>query len=172
MDCTKYLLLVIVATVAVTAGCLWGNAPLAVPGSPPAPHNGTPGALPGEDQSEKLTVPPERETGPLSPAPFVPGTTYPAGSRIRLSGPTILSPGNHILVEVRSVSFFPTGKSQSLPVSGTAGIATVEKSDGTAFNSWSYEWDTERWEPGEYLVQVRGMEVPAFSLDTRFFLAP
>jgi hypothetical protein len=100
-----------------------------------------------------------------------PGGIYRAGDHLVLSGVTILSPGNHILVEVEPILFGPTKKGENLPVAGVSGVVSVLRQEGASFSTWSFEFDTTGWEPGEYLVQVRGIEVPTVRLDIGFSLA-
>lgn len=115
----------------------------------------------------EVTVVAERSARPLAP-----GAVYRAGDTLAISGETILSPGNHVLVQVTPLAFGPTKKGTSLPVSGVSGMVPVTRQEGAAFSRWSFEFDTTGWEPGEYVVRVQGIEVPAFSLDVRFALAP
>jgi len=104
--------------------------------------------------------------------PFQPKGAYRAGDRILLSGTTILSPGNHILVEVTPVSFLPTKKSDPLAASGSAGVVVVLAGERGLPNTWSYLIDTRGWEPDEYQVKVQGVEVPRSTASFRFTLRP
>ncbi|HOT03502.1 MAG TPA: hypothetical protein PK069_04925 [Methanolinea sp.] len=115
------------------------------------------------------------EEPPLPPNlahPFRHQGAYRAGDRILLNGTTILSPGNHILVEVTPVSFGPTRKSDPVAVSGSAGVVAVLAGERGLPNTWSYLIDTRGWEPDEYLVKVQGIEVPLSTASFRFTLLP
>jgi hypothetical protein len=87
---------------------------------------------------------------------------------ILLGGTTILSPGNHILVEVSPVSFGPTKKGDRSDSSGTSGVVSVAPGDADSRNTWAFLIDTRGWEPDEYMVHITGIEVPRFTLSSRF----
>jgi hypothetical protein len=108
------------------------------------------------------------ETTTPTPLPFVPGGTYRKGDMILLGGTTILSPGNHILVEVSPVSFGPTKKGDRSDSSGTSGVVSVAPGDADSRNTWAFLIDTRGWEPDEYMVHITGIEVPRFTLSSRF----
>lgn len=132
------------------------------------PHHPAPGQVQETvTVAAEVTVEAERSARPL-----VPGAVYRAGDTLAISGETILSPGNHLLVQVTPLAFGPTKKGAGLPVSGVSGMVPVTRQEGADFSGWSFEFDTTGWEPGEYVVRVEGIEVPSFSLDVRFALAP
>lgn len=108
------------------------------------------------------------ETTAHTPLPFVPGGIYRKGDMILLGGTTILSPGNHILVEVSPVSFGPTKKGDPSDSFGTSGVVSVAPGDADSRNTWAFLIDTRGWEPDEYMVHITGIEVPRFTLSSRF----
>lgn len=108
-------------------------------------------------------IPQENDT-----IPFIPGGVYHAGDRLILEEPTILSPGNRILIEVRSVSFQPTSKTSDNRFYGVSGIAIVGKGTADSINSWRFEIDTRGWAPDEYQVQIQGITVKNYRISTGF----
>jgi len=166
-------LVVLLVTLLVATGCM---APQTQGGEGRGSPGGTPGITPvptappqvQETVTVAAEVPVEAER---SPRPLAPGAVYRAGDTLTISGETILSPGNHVLVQVTPVAFGPTKKGAGLPVSGVSGVVPVTRQEGAAFSRWSFGFDTTGWEPGEYMVRVQGIEVPDFSLDLRFSLA-
>jgi hypothetical protein len=170
----RLALALILAILLMSAGCMapqdrGGEERISTGGAPEITLNTT---VPGQ-APETVTVAAggtpagERVTRLLSP-----GAVYRAGDTLAVSGETILSPGNHVLVQVSPIAFGPTKKGESPPVSGVSGVIPVTRQEGAAFSRWSFQFDTTGWEPGEYAVRVQGIEVPAFSLDLRFALAP
>ncbi|MDH7511154.1 MAG: hypothetical protein QHH04_08970 [Methanolinea sp.] len=167
-------LVLLLVTLLMVTGCI---APLTQGGEGRKSPGGTPGIMPvpttPRQVQETVTVAAEMPVeAERSTRPLVHGAKYRAGDTLAISGETILSPGNHVLVQVTPLAFGPTKKGASLPVSGASGVVPVTRQEGASFSRWSFEFDTTGWEPGEYGVRVQGIEVPAFSLDVRFALAP
>ncbi len=163
--------LAFLAALLVSAGCL-APGPVEKDGGTPA---GTPGmtvATPVASQLQENVTPATEGAGDVGEASraLAPGGTYRAGDQLVLSGVTILSPGNHLLVEVEPIMFGPTRKGESLPVAGVSGVVPVLRQEGASFSTWSFGFDTAGWEPGEYLARVRGIEVPTVALEMRFSL--
>ncbi|MCU0632708.1 MAG: hypothetical protein MUC66_07010 [Methanolinea sp.] len=104
--------------------------------------------------------------------PFLPGGEYRAGDRILLAATTILSPENHVLVEVIPVSFGPVRKSDSATSSGISGVVEVRPGEQGLPNTWSFLIDTGGWGLDDYLVKVQGIEVPGYTATFRFTIAP
>lgn len=163
-------ILVIALLAAVCGGCLMAGGPEEEVPSPETPSAApTPPSTDGGADTGK----PEESFRPDDLVhPFHPGGAYRAGDRILLNGTTILSPGNHILVEVTPVSFAPTRKSDPVTVSGSAGVVAVLAGERGLPNTWSYLIDTLGWEPDEYQVKVQGIEVPLSTAGFRFTLRP
>jgi hypothetical protein len=139
--------------------------------------------------SETLAMPPEPSinsstttvsTSPSSqpdetlmgPVVFMPGGNYHVGDRILMTGTTILSPGNQLLIEVSSVSFGPTNKTMENGIYGISAVITVEKGVGDSQNRWEYLLDTTNFAPDEYQVLISGITVPTFRESTSFLLLP
>jgi len=101
---------------------------------------------------------------------FVPGGVYHVGDTILISGTTILSPGNRILIEVTSASFGPTNKSEESRFYGASAVVTVEKGTMNSVNSWSYPLDTGNFAPDTYLVSISGITVKAYAQSSSFVL--
>jgi hypothetical protein len=148
-------------------GCISQPAtpPLSLPGSPetsPAPTTLPVETTPTEKPSESLG----------GPVQFIPGGEYHVGDRIRMTGTTILSPGNQLLIEVSSLAFSPTNKTTENQFSGASAIVTVEKGEADSQNRWSYVLDTAGFVPGDYQVLITGIDVPAFQKSAYFTLLP
>jgi hypothetical protein len=146
-------------------GCLQYPAPPAAPPTSlvPAP---TETAVPLAPVVTTATVAPP---GPLT---FVPGGIYHAGDHIVISGKTILSPGNRILVEITSASFGPANKSAGSEFYGATGIVTVQPGAVGLPNTWSFDLDTATLAPDMYQVLVEGITVKTYRESTSFTLLP
>lgn len=165
VDC-RYIIVLLLLLPVIMIGCL--QAPPAGEHEsavrlPPTPEPQVNAAKDSIGEGIALT-----ETRVERPLPFVPGGAYREGDMILLEGTTILSPGNHILIEVSSVSFGPTKKSEWRGSFGTSGVASVGKGEVDSRNTWAFIIDTKGWGPDEYLVQVEGIEVPVYTLFSRF----
>ena len=91
--------------------------------------------------------------------------TVTAGETVTIGGATNLAPGNRLLITVTPVGFAPTNKSAPSGAGGTAGTAVVEAGNDTA-NTWSFDVDTTRFEPGEYSVTIAWVEGDATASTT------
>jgi len=165
LDC-RYIIVLLVLLSVIMAGCL--QAPPAGEHEravllTPTPEPPVQGAKDSVGEGIALT-----ETRVERPLPFIPGKAYREGDVILLEGTTILSPGNHILIEVSPVSFGPTKKSERRVSFGTSGVVSVGKGDADSRNTWAFIIDTKGWGPDVYLVQVEGIEVPGYTLSSRF----
>jgi hypothetical protein len=126
------------------------------------PLAGTPAASPAATPDESLG----------GPVRFVPGREYHVGDAILLTGTTILSPGNELLVEVVELEFSPTNKTDDTAFSGASAIVTVEKGRVDSRNTWEYTLDTTGFGPGEYQVLITGIQVTGFQKSANFTLLP
>ena len=165
LDCMSIIAVLVLISVTLS-GCL--NAPSAGENEIPViPTLSSAPEVPGMqgNAGEGIALTETRAERPLS---FVPGGAYNEGDVILLEGTTILSPGNHILIEISPVSFGPTKKSERRVSFGTSGVVSVGKGEADSRNTWAFIIDTKGWEPDEYLVQVSGIEVPKFTLSSRF----
>ena len=89
-----------------------------------------------------------------------------------MTGTTILSPGNELLIEVTEMEFSPTNKTDDTAFSGTSAIVTVEKGRVDSRNTWEYTLDTTGFSPGEYQVLITGIQVTGFQKSAYFTLLP
>jgi hypothetical protein len=166
----------------LVSGCTWNYVPdrepgagIPVTGIPEAPRTPVPDITtdivspsPSPNQSVSLQTPlQEAIEGNIR---FVPGGIYHVGDRILISGTTILSPGNQILIEVTSASFGPTNKSEESRFYGASAVITVEKGSLNSVNSWSYVLDTGDLAPDTYLVSISGITVKAYDQSSSFVL--
>lgn len=101
-----------------------------------------------------------------------PGGEYHAGDMIRISGTTNLHPGNRLLIEVTSVSFYPTNKSEDARFYGISDVVTVERGVDDRHNTWVYTLDTTDLAPDRYTVQVSGITTKTFRKSSYFELLP
>lgn len=131
--------------------------------TPDVTHSvGTPAASPEATPDESLG----------GPVRFVPGRDYHVGDTIFLTGTTILSPGNELLVEVTELEFSPTNKTEGAAFSGASAIVTVEKGQGDSQNTWEYALDTAGFAPGDYQILITGIQVTGFRKSAYFTLLP
>jgi hypothetical protein len=122
----------------------------------------------GQDVSPSpATTPRELLGGPIQ---FIPGGEYHVGDRILMTGTTILSPGNQLLIEVTAVAFGPTNKTEDNRFSGSSAIVTVEKGQVNSQNTWEYILDTAGFLPGDYQVLITGIQVTQFQKSAYFIL--
>jgi hypothetical protein len=126
------------------------------------PSVGTPAAYPAATPDESLG----------GPVRFVPGREYHVGDRILLTGTTILSPGNELLVEVTELEFSPTNKTDETAFSGASAIVTVKKGREDSKNTWEYILNTTGFRPGDYQVLITGIKVTGFRKSAYFTLLP
>ncbi len=170
------VLIVLIALLAVSlGGCLQQGAMepcetrvTAIPGTPDTATSPGPSTPPVPAGEEAFSA--GDEVTPGATLPLKERGTYNAGDRIRVGGTTILSPGNHILIEVIPQSFGPTRKGVPDNTSGVSGIVEVMPGKSGGMNSWDFVIDTGGWKTDEYLVQVRGIEVPGYAWAIRFTL--
>jgi len=107
------------------------------------------------------------EEGPIQ---FHPGGEYHVGDTIVISGTTNLHPGNRLLVEITSVSFHPTNKSEYSRFYGVSDVVTVKKGPNDRNNTWSYILDTTDLTPDKYNVLVSGITTKTFRKSASFDL--
>jgi|MTBAKMStandDraft_1061839.scaffolds.fasta_scaffold28698_2 hypothetical protein len=158
-------LAVIILCLAVLAGGCIGQEREAPPPTTPAP-------APPPTTPESPTVPPTVDESLGGPVEFEPRGEYRVGDRIILSGVTNLAPGNELLIEVRSVSFGPTTKTEDSRFSGVSATVVVEQGAVDSRNTWHYLLDTTGFVPDQYQVEISGITVPAFRKSASFTLIP
>uniref|UniRef100_UPI00272EC6F6 PGF-CTERM sorting domain-containing protein n=1 Tax=Methanoculleus sp. TaxID=90427 RepID=UPI00272EC6F6 len=79
-----------------------------------------------------------------------------AGSTFTITGTTNLAVGDTLNVEVTSVAFQPTTKSEASGFGSVAGVTTVQQGDGA--NTWSFEVDGTSFKPDQYIVRVESID--------------
>jgi hypothetical protein len=161
------VLLLLLLPVVIMAGCVQET-------ETPQGHEtpAIPPELPSLPDTFPMPVPlsPVPDELPAGSVPFIPGRTYHAGDQILMTGTTILSPGNQLLIEISSVAFGPTGKNVDNRISGISAVITVEKGERDSQNRWHYLIDTRDFAPDEYQVLISGITVPKFRESTSFIL--
>lgn len=162
----RYIVSVLIILPVILGGCVshqaMDDSGVVVPATPPPD---TDGQAVEHDENVGIAF---TETPVTKPLPFVPGGMYREGDMLILGGTTILSPGNHLLVEVSPVSFGPAKKGDRRDSFGTSGVVSVAPGDADSRNTWAFLIDTGGWEPDEYMVHITGIEVPGFTLSSRF----
>jgi hypothetical protein len=159
------LLLIIILLI---SGCIQEQAPQTTPPATEVQETPMPVTTAQVTPSPGLT-PNESLGGPIQ---FIPGGEYYVGDRILITGTTILSPGNQLLIEVSALSFTPTNKSEENTFSGASAIVTVQKGMVNSQNFWEYTFDTTGFNPGEYQVLITGIQVNQFQKSAYFSLLP
>ena len=159
------LFVIILVSLAVLGGGCIGQQPEVPPPATTAPE-------PIRTTPEPPTAIPTIDESLGGPVEFEPGGEYHVGDRILISGITNLAPGNELLIEVRSVSFGPTPKTEESRFSGVSATIVVEKGAVDSQNTWSYLLDTTGFVPDQYQVVISGITVPAFRKSATFFLLP
>lgn len=161
---TGLLVIILVCLAVLGGGCIGQQPEIPPPATTlPTPMETTPGTP---------TVTPTVDESLGGPVEFEPRGEYHVGDRILLSGITNLAPGNELLIEVRSVSFGPTEKTEDSRVSGISATVVVEKGAVDSRNTWSYLLDTTGFVPDQYQVVISGITVPAFRKSASFTLLP
>jgi hypothetical protein len=145
-------------------GCIQDQAQPTTPEATPFPE-GT--SAPGTPAAR--ATPDESLGGPVR---FVPGGEYHAGDTILLTGTTILSPGNELLIEVTELGFSPTYKTEDEGFSGASATVTVRRGLEDSRNTWEYTLDTTGFAPGDYQVLITGIQVTGFQKSAYFTLLP
>jgi hypothetical protein len=157
------LLLVVILLI---GGCVQEQAPPSPPGTTgvQAP---SPSPTAAYVTQSPVMSPNESLGGPIQ---FVPGGEYHVGDRILMTGTTILSPGNQLLIEVTGLAFAPTNKTEDNQFSGASAIVTVERGRENSQNTWEYILDTTGFTPGDYQVLITGIQVTGFQKSAYFTL--
>jgi hypothetical protein len=169
-SCMKAVItLSIILVFALSTGCVMqGPEGPGIAGPPtgvPTPTGTTP--LPGTPI--KPTIP-GVETTPLPILGLaLPGVVY-RGENVTISGTTILTIGQPIMVEVVSAEFGPANKTEDTMFSGASGVVRVTGGRELP-HYWSFSFSTSGFRPGLYLVQVYGLEVNV-AASTQFELLP
>jgi hypothetical protein len=159
-------LAVFVLALILVCGCSQDQSQPTGPETQPTPEVNPSAGIPA---ASPTITPDEPREGPV---PFVPGREYHVGDTILLTGTTILSPGNELLVEVTELEFSPTNKTEDTPFSGASAIVTVKSGQEDSRNTWEYTLDTTGFSPGDYQVLITGIQVTGFQESAYFTLLP
>ena len=106
------------------------------------------------------------------PVQFVPGGVFREGDEILITGTTILSPGNPLLIEISSIAFGPSNKTDPAFFSGATAVIEVMNGPYEGQNTWRYLLNTSGFVPGEYSLEITGLEVQGFRETATFTLIP
>ncbi|NYT21536.1 MAG: hypothetical protein GKC07_07030 [Methanomicrobiales archaeon] len=169
---TGILVMILVCLAVLGGGCIGQQPEISHPATVTPTPLPTTVPTPTGTQPEPTTVPPTIDESLGGPIEFEPRGEYVVGDRILLSGITNLAPGNELLIEVRSVSFGPTPKTEDSRIAGVSATVVVEKGAVDSRNTWSYLLDTTGFVPDRYQVEISGITVPAFRKSTSFTLNP
>jgi hypothetical protein len=77
-----------------------------------------------------------------------------------------------LLIEIQSVEFGPTNKSDLSYNSGATAVIEVEKGSPEGPNTWRYLLNTSGFVPGNYSLEITGLNVPGFRESGSFTLIP
>jgi hypothetical protein len=147
------------------SGCVQEMGDSSIPGSP---WLGT--TAPPTPQVQKTVMLPPAGEPATGPVQFIPGGNYRVGDEILITGTTILSPGNPLLIEIRSSAFGPSNKTDPTYFSGATAVIEVLKGSSEGQNTWRYLLNTSGFTPGEYSLEITGLKVQNFRESATFSL--
>jgi hypothetical protein len=148
------------------SGCILEKEAGSIPKSPVPAMTSAPASV-------LITATPTPTGSPASgPVPFVPGGVYRSGDELLITGTTILSPGNPLLIEIASVAFGPTNKTDQAYFSGVSAVIEVMNETHKGQNSWHYLLNTSGFVPGDYSLEISGLKVQGFRKTATFTLIP
>jgi hypothetical protein len=75
-----------------------------------------------------------------------------------------------LLIEIQSVAFGPTNKSDPTYYSGATAVIEVEKGSPDGQNTWRYLLNTSGFVPGDYSLEITGLKVQGFRESGSFTL--
>lgn len=160
------LVIAVLVGMILLPGCLQDADSMEVPESTvPATPSPTPSV------PTPVTHPPPSPPEP-GPVQFVPGGVYHEGDELLITGTTILSPKNPLLVNIMSVPFGPTNKTDPTSFSGATAVVEVQAGSPGGQNTWHYILNTTGFVPGDYSVEISGLEVQGFQETETFTLVP
>jgi hypothetical protein len=161
---TRALIAAVLVGWILLSGCVQETGDSNVPESP-GPATAPP--TPPVQMTVMLLPYGEPVTGPVQ---FIPGGVYRVGDTILITGTTILSPGNPLLIEIRSIAFGPSNKSDPDYFSGATAVIEVLKGSSEGQNTWRYVLNTSGFSPGEYSLEITGLKVLNFRESASFSL--
>jgi hypothetical protein len=160
----RALIAAVLVGMVILSGCIQEKDPIGITESPVLTMVPT-------TPSVLVTVTPTPAGGPATgPVQFVPGGMYHVGDEILITGTTILSPGNPLLIEIQSIAFGPSNKTDPAYFSGTTAVIEVMKGSPKGQNTWRYLLNTSGFIPGEYSLEITGLNVPGFRKTATFTL--
>lgn len=160
------LIVAILVGMVILSGCIQENETGSLPESPVPTMTSTPASV-------LMTVTPTPTGSPASgPVPFVPGGVYHSGDELLITGTTILSKGNPLLIEISSIAFGPTNKTDPAYFSGVSAVIEVMNETHKGQNSWHYLLNTSGFVPGDYSLEITGLKVQEFRKTATFTLIP
>lgn len=161
---TRIVMAAVLVGLIILSGCVQEKGDRSIPESP-APTD-TP-ATPPVQVAVMHPAAGEPETGPVQ---FIPGGVYRVGDEILITGTTILSPGNPLLIEIRAIAFAPSNKTDPDYFSGATAVIDVLKGSSDGQNTWRYVLNTSGFAPGEYSLEITGLKVQEFRESASFSL--
>ncbi len=166
MTISRVLVAAVLAGLVILSGCLQEKEAGSIPESPvPDIASATPSVL--------VTATPSPTGGPATgPVQFVPGGVYRSGDELLITGTTILSPGNPLLIEISSIAFGPSNKTDPAYFSGAAAVIEVMNETHKGQNTWQYLLNTSGFVPGDYSLEITGLKVQGFRKTATFTLIP
>jgi hypothetical protein len=164
---SRGLVFAVIVGMVILAGCIQEKDAASIPENPPP-------ALTSDTPSGPVTetrIPPA-DFPAAGPVQFVPARVYHTGDEILITGTTILSPGNPLLVEVQSLAFGPSNKTDPAYFSGETAVIEVMKGSTEGQNTWRYLLNTSGFVPGDYSLEISGLKVQGFHETASFTLIP
>ena len=156
----------VLAGMVLLSGCIQEKDAIDTPESTiTTPVSPTPSAL--VISTSPQPVYPEEE-----PVQFVPGGVFREGDEMLITGTTILSPGNPLFIEIASIAFGPSNKTDPAFFSGATAVIEVMNGPYEGQNTWRYLLNTSGFVPGEYSLEITGLEVQGFRETSTFTLIP
>jgi hypothetical protein len=116
-----------------------------------------------------FSPPPSPEGGPVQ---FVPGGVFHEGDELLITGTTILSSGNPLFIEIASIAFGPSNKTDPGYISGATAVIEVMNGPFEGQNTWRYLLNTSGFVPGDYSIEITGLKVQGFRKTATFTLIP
>jgi hypothetical protein len=148
------------------SGCILEKEAGSIPESPVPTMTSAPASV-------LITVTPTPAGGPAAgPVVFASGGVYRSGDELLITGTTILSPGNPLLIEIASIAFGPSNKTDPANFSGVTAVIEVMNETHKGQNSWQYLLNTSGFVPGEYSIGITGLKVQGFRKTATFTLIP
>jgi hypothetical protein len=163
---TRALIAAVLAGMILLTGCVQEKGESSIPESP------YPTSAPATPLVQTIVMLPPAGELVSGPVQFIPGGVYRVGDEILITGTTILSPGNPLLIEIQSIAFGPSNKTDSAYFSGATAVIEVLKGSYDGQNTWRYVLNTSGFATGEYSLEITGLKVQEFRQSATFTLIP